>query len=725
MRFTIKRKLIGAFTLVLALMCGVAWVSLSRLSDLNSSLEHMVNITSFNARTAAGMEAEFLAIEAAQAEMLLAHDVKVIHALEQSIETHLDKLHKYRVSLGQTADAVALDLLADFDEEFAQYLVIEKEITELVVAHSNQEALELSQGEGHHAYEQFMELLLHDASGFSGALAGASGGEAALRATIESAVHEVKIAEKNSILEINDTQRETYIEHAELKLAEAKKSMRTYVAARRQSGAPTADLQESFEAMEHTSAQVLTLAHLNTQGQAAALLEGPGATLISSSKKLLSEISEHNVDAMEEEKHLSAASYEAARTTVLSASTLAVAVGIGAAIWLSMLIGRGLTRAVTVARSVAIGDRRADTTPKSNDELGELMTAMSEMNSSLSVMADAADSIAEGDLTVKVQRRSDQDDLGFALEKMIEKLRDVMDGAGISAAGVADGSLAMSATSEQLSQGSTEQAAAAEQASAAMEEMSANIRQSADNASQTEKIAVQASKEAAESGAAVTEAVSAMKTIAEKTNIIQEIARQTDLLALNAAVEAARAGSHGKGFAVVASEVRKLAERSQLAAGEIGELSGKTVSVGERAGEMLNTLLPSIQRTADLVQEISAAAREQNVGADQINQAIRELDAVIQQNASSSTEAASVSQSLASQSDQLRALISYFDLGDGKQVRSDESFSSRDEDAPRSPAAITRVAAVAPKAKAAEGFELDLGPEELSDAEFERLQAAS
>ncbi len=177
-----------------------------------------------------------------------------------------------------------------------------------------------------------------------------------------------------------------------------------------------------------------------------------------------------------------------------------------------------------------------------------------------------------------------------------------------------------------------------------------------------EKIANQSADDARKSGEAVANAVRAMKTIADKINIIQEIARQTDLLALNAAVEAARAGTHGKGFAGVASEVRKLAERSQQAAGEISQLSAETVDVSGEAGRMLETLVPNIQRTADLVQEISASTREQNVGAEQINQAIRELDKVIQQNANAAEEAAATSQELAAQSQQLTGVISYFEL---------------------------------------------------------------
>jgi methyl-accepting chemotaxis protein len=193
-----------------------------------------------------------------------------------------------------------------------------------------------------------------------------------------------------------------------------------------------------------------------------------------------------------------------------------------------------------------------------------------------------------------------------------------------------------------------------------MEEMAANIKQNADNAAQTEKIARQSSKDAEASGKAVGRAVSAMRTIAEKISIVQEIARQTDLLALNAAVEAARAGEHGRGFAVVASEVRKLAERSQTAAAEISALSGETVQVATEAGEMLNRLVPDIHKTAELVSEISAACREQDIGASQINEAIQQLDKVTQQNAGASEQVSATSEELAAQAEELQASIAFF-----------------------------------------------------------------
>ena len=237
--------------------------------------------------------------------------------------------------------------------------------------------------------------------------------------------------------------------------------------------------------------------------------------------------------------------------------------------------------------------------------------------------------------------------------------------ADLRAAGgnVAAGSQQLSASSEEMSQGATEQAAAAEEASSSMEQMSSNIRQNADNAGHTERLALQSAADAREGGKAVQETVTAMREISGKISIIEEIARQTNLLALNAAIEAARAGEHGKGFAVVASEVRKLAERSQFAAAEIGKLSTTSVQVAERAGDMLSRIVPDIQKTAELVQEISAACREQDQGAEQINKAIQQLDQVIQQNAMASEEMASTSEELSAQADQLQDIVSFFTVG--------------------------------------------------------------
>ncbi len=312
-----------------------------------------------------------------------------------------------------------------------------------------------------------------------------------------------------------------------------------------------------------------------------------------------------------------------AKMWLLAMLGVSLVIGAAAAVWISLGIARGLSKARGLAASVAAGDLGLKSTADSSDEIGELIDS---------------------------------------LNSMADTLRGIVGNVSEVATSVASSSQELSASAEQLSQGSTEQAASTEQAGASMEEMAANVKHTADNASTTERMASQSAKDAEASGAAVAKAVTAMQTIAAKINIVQEIARQTDLLALNAAVEAARAGEHGRGFAVVASEVRKLAERSQAAAAEIGMLSGETVTVAQEAGQMLARLVPDIRKTAELVEEITAACREQDVGASQINQAIHQLDKVTQQNASASEEVSAASDRLSHQAEQLQSAIGFFRL---------------------------------------------------------------
>ncbi|KJS01735.1 MAG: hypothetical protein VR65_08305 [Desulfobulbaceae bacterium BRH_c16a] len=296
-----------------------------------------------------------------------------------------------------------------------------------------------------------------------------------------------------------------------------------------------------------------------------------------------------------------------------------------------------------------------------------------EIKNNLNVLIEATNSItynakqvAQGNLMVELKKRSDKDELMESLANMVDKLKEVVTEVQVAADNVASGAQEMSSTAQQMSQGATEQAASAEEVSSSMEEMASNIRQNTDNAMQTEKIAIKSASDAKDGGKAVIETVAAMKEIATKISIIEEIARQTNLLALNAAIEAARAGEHGKGFAVVASEVRKLAERSQSAAGEISDLSTTSVAIAEQAGNMLGTMLPDIQKTAELVQEINASSKEQDSGADQINKAIQQLDQIIQQNAGAAEEMASTTEELSSQAEQLKSTIAFFTLDNGK-----------------------------------------------------------
>ena len=280
---------------------------------------------------------------------------------------------------------------------------------------------------------------------------------------------------------------------------------------------------------------------------------------------------------------------------------------------------------------------------------------------------DFAQAMAAGDFTreLEIDQKDEVGVLASALNEMVHRLRGVVNDVQTATDNIASGSEELSASSQSLSQGATEQAANVEEVSSSMEQMTSNIRQNAENADETTNISTRVAHDAEESGRAVSQAVDAMKNIAEKISIIEEIARQTNLLALNAAIEAARAGEHGKGFAVVAAEVRKLAERSGEAAAEISELSSSTVEVADKAGQMLTKLVPDIQKTADLVQEISAASNEQNSGAEQINKAIQQLDQVIQQNASAAEEMASTSEELSSQGQQLQQTMGFFKVDSG------------------------------------------------------------
>ena len=348
---------------------------------------------------------------------------------------------------------------------------------------------------------------------------------------------------------------------------------------------------------------------------------------------LFAELAKYQEDQALARYNQSEKAYASTRMMLIVIGIIAVILGCAVAFFMTRSITKPLGEAVQISDRLAKGDLTLDVEVKSNDETGQLLSAM---------------------------------------KNMVGNLRSVVEDVNTAAQNVASGSQQMSSASQQMSEGATMQASSAEEVSSSMEEMAANIKQNADNAHQTEKIALKAANDAKEGGQAVSETVSAMKEIATKISIIEEIARQTNLLALNAAIEAARAGEHGKGFAVVATEVRKLAERSQTAAAEIGELSSTSVEVAEKAGEMLARIVPDIQKTAELVQEISAASGEQNAGADQINKAIQQLDQVIQHNASATEEIASTAEELSSQAELLIDTIGYFKVNTAKtrQVKS-------------------------------------------------------
>jgi methyl-accepting chemotaxis protein len=376
---------------------------------------------------------------------------------------------------------------------------------------------------------------------------------------------------------------------------------------------------------------------------------------------------------------------------------------------------------------ISKGDNPPQITDTYNGDFNLIKNNLNTLIAAMNEITAAAEEISNGNLTINIQERSPQDKLMQALTAMVGGLTRTVTEIRSIAGEVSAASQSISTSSIEVSKGASSQAAAAEEASSSMEEMSSNIKQNADNAQQTDKIANKSAKDAQESGKSVLEAVSAMKEIASKISIIEEIARQTNLLALNAAIEAARAGEHGKGFAVVAAEVRKLAERSQKAAAEINQLSANTLKASEKSGEMLDRLVPDIQRTAELVQEITAASKEQDTGAEQINKALQQLEQVIQQNAAASEEMASTTEQLTGQSDQLVSALSFFHTGDedgGQRRNSTSAKAARPASAASSrtgkPNGHAVQASARPQAKGG-GVSLRLNDKHTDlDGEFER-----
>ena len=382
-------------------------------------------------------------------------------------------------------------------------------------------------------------------------------------------------------------------------------------------------VRAAYAVFEDTHGKGRALARERGDADAVALALSKGPELVIKSDKIADDILGIENASVAAASQESAAAYRAARNFLLVALVLALGLGAVLVAVTVRYITRTLRSATDLATAVATGDLTRTVEVTNHDEIGTMVTA---------------------------------------LNGMVENLRRVAHEVTEASTSVATGAEQLSATAGQLAEGASEQGAATEQTTAAMEQMGASVQQNADNAQQTDRLASKASADAQTSGTAVTQTVSAMKNIAERISVIEEIARKTDLLALNAAVEAARAGDHGKGFAVVASEVRKLAERSATAAGEIGQLSRGGVSLAEGAGEMLIRLVPDIRKTADLVQEVSAASREQSTGIAQTNKALQQLDQVTQQNAAAAEQVAATAGELSNQAQQLQRAVGFFKL---------------------------------------------------------------
>jgi methyl-accepting chemotaxis protein len=384
---------------------------------------------------------------------------------------------------------------------------------------------------------------------------------------------------------------------------------------------------EAFKAQQDgflaDQAKLVELARANKDSEAMTLINGPSLARYDLMRTLSDKLVNINVDGGTASATDAGKVYESARMW-----TIAILAGCSV---LALLMAFAITRGITVPLRRAL---------------------------------DVSNSLAAGDLTVEIEVDS-KDETGqllLAMRNMVAKLSQIVTEVKSGAEALASASEEVSATAQSLSQASSEQAASVEETSASMEQMTASIAQNTENAKVTDGMATKAATEASEGGEAVKATVSAMKQIAQKIGIIDDIAYQTNLLALNAAIEAARAGEHGKGFAVVAAEVRKLAERSQVAAQEISTVASSSVDLAERAGSLLDAIVPNIKRTSDLVQEITAASEEQSSGVGQINSAVTQLSQTTQQNASSSEELAATAEEMSGQAEQLQQTVAFFKL---------------------------------------------------------------
>jgi methyl-accepting chemotaxis protein len=701
MRLTLKAKLGATFATIVALSGISMFVAIQNLGSLDAKVEEIVHGNAERIRLASEVNTHALHIVRDEKQFVLTNSEEEMRTVDEAINRDNAELLEKTAALREiSSDDLGKPKVDAFLSAWNAYWGKHEEVKALAGGNSAAKAFEMVEAAQQTRRDANNSLTtikdrLRDAAATS---------EGAKRAyeqalALESVSASVAIELSNVILSTaNPDEQKAFDQTLVERITEFRALLDASAAVMPFNERTAFDAYRAqIEGWLATAEATRETALLNSDYNAFQLAAGAGREARQAAVDALDAIISFNKEQMADAAQSTAELYAFSRMLLIGllvGSTLIAAI---AATWIVLSISRALSSALGLANAVAGGDLNASAQVSSNDEIKDLIDA---------------------------------------LNRMVAKLKEVVSEVTTATRNVASGSQEMSASSEQLSQGATEQASSTEEASSSMEEMAANIKQNAENATQTEKIARQSALDAQASGEAVGKAVTAMRTIAEKIMIVQEIARQTDLLALNAAVEAARAGEHGRGFAVVASEVRKLAERSQAAAQEISGLSGDTVKAAQEAGEMLTRLVPDIQKTAELVSEISNASREQNAGAAQINAAIQQLDKVTQQNTSAAEQLSSTSEELASQAEQLEQVISYFRLDQSsagaaasKPVAASASLKGRRMAVAEMHSALHSAApqltAKKPKQQAAGGFALDLdeGDDDL-DRQFVRSGAA-
>jgi methyl-accepting chemotaxis protein len=624
-RITIKLKLAATFTAIIVLSGVAAWSGFSGVSTINASLKELLSGPVNRLEAIGEIENGFLNLQRLDKNLILAADAAETKSYETaSREARKKLLDKLEASTSSSA-ASDREKYEELRRLVSQYIPLQDKMYEAGGRDSAAEALAIARQAGH--TDNFVSMLQPLARRLTAMQPAPQIQNASLALSeIFVLLRDIEIQQRDAILATTDAEA-----------AAARQTLETTISAigsKHAAFGPLPDAQdraladeffERFEQWAPVNGRIASLSAELTKRRAVVLSTREGRTVATGVRKQIGAMTATLHKDLNDAEAEAGATYVRVRNVLLATVASALLLAVAGALWMAISISRGLSCAVKLAGTIAEGDLTQKAEVCTNDEIGDLASALNSMAGKLRFVAGEALSASDN---------------------------------------VSSGAQQLAAGAEQLSAGASEQAGAAQKASASMQEMASSTKQTADNAAQTQRIAKQSSKDAQTSSAAVSRAVDAMQTIAHKVSFVQDIARQTDLLALNAAVEAARAGDHGRGFAVVASEVRKLAERSQSAAAEIATLSESTMKVAQEAGATLTKLVPDIKKTADLVEEISAACREQDIGADQMSQAIQELDKVIQQNAAAAEEIASTSEELSDQAETLQSAIAFFKTGE-------------------------------------------------------------
>ena len=614
-----------------------AEVAMRAVADRNDVESEQANIQADNAasrvKLGARIKQDMLAISRAEKNIILAKSTNDMDEYSDFTSTARKGMQQRRSLLRDLADAEGRVKLDQFADTWDEYLKINDKIKTYARNKQNDKAFLLASTKGRELTDRadrYITAIVDKNDDINS--------EASLQAT--NAANRALLAARiiQGMLGIHRDQKAMILETTQKGMDEYAKNMdeltnqldQRLIALRKIATAESSiDIDKFSTAWDKFSDINLTVRETSRENgntKAFRLSSNEGRVLSDKAIDLISGIVDINEKGLEQDKVSSTENYISGRNLLLTILAIGLLVGLGTAIW----IIRGI---------------------------------MQQLGAEPPIILEIAEKIAAGDLESELAHgKGKVVGVLAAMITMRDKLVAVITEVNTSSIALSAASQQVSGTAQSLSQGASEQAASVEETSASVEEMGSSINQNSENARVTDGIATESSNAAKDGGESVIATVQAMKDIAGKITIIEDIAYQTNMLALNAAIEAARAGEHGKGFAVVAAEVRKLAERSQVAASEISELTGDSVKVAEKAGGLLEKMVPDIARTAELVQEITAASEEQASGVSQITSAMQQLDQVTQQNAAGSEELAATAEEMRSQSQSLIEMISFFKL---------------------------------------------------------------